>query len=329
MRYLLLLLLYACLTSCRFVSFHQLEHPVTGQQIILIGDCHGKEQYASENKAALINLAHAYGAHVVVEDMSDYSVFEQYLDAKLYNTVDFFALPSAHSHKRMAYTSLSLTHHCKRKGVSVSNVEFRHQGADRISMLPDKIYVALLATLTKTIDHQTQQMLSEKHYQCLQQVLPCIEHLLHIEDETKPTHELTTVELMLCFLLDMLMMQEITQQTQQHPDRMLIICAGDLHIKNIYEMLTKHDYQAKHGLTHEYYTMREIRLKPLFERYVVVDNKAKNTCISRTSVGLHDRTRVWSSVVKKAVTGASLCALAMSALSLYVKANYLEQHHQW
>lgn len=325
---LFLLLIVTNFVSCRFVSLHLMEHVVTGQQIILIGDCHGKEQYASENKAAVINLAYGCDAHLIVEDMSDYSLFEQYLELKLYNEIDFFALPSGHSHKRMAYTSLSLTHHCKRKGVSVSNVEFRHQDADHISILPVKIYFALLARLIHTIDDQTKKILSKKHSLCLEQVLPFIEHLFEDEKEIKSADELTTAELMLCYLLDMLMMQEINKQTEQRPERMLIICAGDLHIKGIYEMLAKHQYQSKHTMSHEYYTMREIRLQPLFERYVHID-KAKKGCITRAGIGLHDRKRVWSSVAKKAMTGASLFALAMSVLSVYVKAKYLEQHHQW
>ena len=325
---LFLLLIVTSFISCRFVSLHLLEHAVTGQQIILIGDCHGKEQYASENKAAIINLAHAFDAHLIVEDMSDYSLFEQYLEPRLYNEIDFFAVPSGHSHKRMAYTSLSLTHHCKRKGVSVCNVEFRHQDADRISVLPIKSYCALLARLIQTIDDQSKQMLSKQHSLCLEQVLPFIEHLMQDEEETKAPDELTTAELMLCYVLDMLIVQEINKQTEQRPDRMLIICAGDLHIKGMYEMLTKHHYQSRHTMSHEYYTMREIRLQPLFERYVHID-KAKKGCITRVGVGLNDRKRVWSSVAKKAMTGASLFALAISALSVYVKAKYLEQHHQW
>ncbi len=320
-------------TCARFITFAKLEHPVTAQQILLVGDCHGKEIYASENRAAIINIAKTVDAHVVVEDMSDYSFLARYVPEKLYDDNDFFSYHSFHSRKRMAYTSLSLTHHCKRKEVSVTNVEFRHGGGlGNYSFLPMRAYYALLNQLVKSISKKTMSCLSEDHIICLQKIMPIIS--LYIEQSMLDTImqpiqyddvdlKLSEIDLVFCLMLDILMMQDLIEQTEQDPKKTIITCGGALHIENIKTMLGDMGYTTEVYMQREPHSFRELRLRDIFKKYVLSDHQQLQKCSSRTSIGFNDRKRVYWSVTKKAFVSGSLLTSLASLFYVY------NRHASW
>ncbi|MEX0849449.1 MAG: hypothetical protein WD055_04415 [Candidatus Dependentiae bacterium] len=315
-------------TLARFIDFFQLKHPQTGQCVILIGDCHGVENLASENRAALINFAHTYDAHIIVEDMSDYSMFARYLPEKVYNENDFFSFHSLHSRKRMAYTSLSLTYHCKRKNVSVTNVEFRHGGGlGDYSFLPMNIYYDLIDHLVGSIWQQTKDILSQEHRVCLQKVMSQIyafieKDILLSAINPIPYDEssigLSDIDLRLCLMLDILMMQDFIEKTKENPKKTIIMCAGAYHIENIKQMLNAMHYQDVSSVRREIRSYKELRLRDVFAKHIEDTEKIKK-CSSTVSIGFNDRKRVYWSVTKKAiVSGAALTTLA-SMFYIYSK----------
>lgn len=324
--YIVLCLCVPFLVECRFITFYYVEHETTGQKVILLGDCHGQEKYAYANKAALINLAYAFDAHIIVEDMSDYSFLENYIDATVLSEVDFFSLQSAHSRKRLAYTSLSLTHHCQRKNVSVHNVEFRHKDTKSISILPCDIYFDVLDRLLNDINEETYKLLDESHKGCIEDISLFCRNRPFIDQESDLFNSFDRA---ICLLLDILIMQELVVQTSDRPDRMIIICAGAYHIDNIRDMLTKHKYVLKNSLIYDYYTMREIQVMPLCNRYFYDNNKEGKRCITSMDIKLNDRRRVWGSLIRRALTVGSICAAAIAAASFYIKSKYFEQYYQW
>ncbi len=317
----------------RFITFSKLTHPKTSQQILLIGDCHGKERFASQNRAAIINIAKTLDAHIIVEDMSDYSCLARYVSKDLYDTNDFFSYHSLHSKKRMAYTSLSLTYHCQRKDVSVNNVEFRHGGGfGNYSFLPNKVYYALLNKLVKSVSNKTISHLSKDHRACLQEIMPIIS--AYIEQNScdtiiQPVHyddidmHLSEIDMVFCFMLDILIMQDVIEQMEQNPSKPIIIAAGAMHIENVKAMLNGMGYATQVDILREPASFRELQLRDVFKKYVLSGDQQMQQCSSRTSIGFNDRKRVYWSVTKKAVVSGSL--LSSLASLFYV----CSRHSSW
>ena len=328
MHYLLIICLSYQQLFAGFYSFYHLVHPQTDQRIVLLGDYHVKNQHANQNRAAIINLAHLYDAQVIVEDMSDFSLWEDYFDCAGNNLFrDFIAERSVHSNKRFAYTSLSLTYHCQRKNIAVSNVEFRHSSIDTLTLLPSDLFLYLMRALQLSISDRTLALLDDEHSRCYREFYGYYEQLVDAYPTLDlPEQEVLEAQMPSNSFLNILILNEMVRAfANEHS--MVIVCAGGWHNTELLPMLKKMGFAVKASIGyHEDDDPVELRLERIFKERVVGDNKLPRHA-SRSSVGFHDKKRVSWPAFKKALASGAILSTLITMLTIFSR--YQKLHKSW